>query len=131
MRSSSGGDRQWLNLTLVGLAAASSIGFLLNPKKNTKYLALGGLFWAFQFVESLTSNTWFYLNNIRSKSETIEKLEEFKRQNPVVNIRIENFHYETREKKPDDSFERDFKEKSKKIDEDMARLDREIEEMKK
>lgn len=64
MKSSSGGDRQWLNLTLVGLGCATGLTYLWKPKENAGYLGLAAMFYGLQFLECFTSNTWGYLNNI-------------------------------------------------------------------
>lgn len=43
---------------------------------------------------------------------------------------IENFHYETKEIPPDQSFEKEFKNKTKKLEEEIAEIDKKIAELK-
>ena len=45
MKASRGGDRQWLNLTLVGLSCASGLSYLWKPKANAHLIGIAAAFW--------------------------------------------------------------------------------------
>jgi hypothetical protein len=61
-------DREWLNIGLT-LAAVASAATGIYKKKKTWAVAAGCAY-ALQLVESLTSNTFSYINNIKTEEET-------------------------------------------------------------
>ncbi len=60
-------DRQWLNTGLVFASAAFGLAGLLFPSQSKGLFTTAGIFYGLQLIESLTSETWGYLCNVKSK----------------------------------------------------------------
>lgn len=64
-------DRQWLNMSLVAIAAACGVGALVVPEKAKELALASGLFYSLQLVESFTSTTWGSLNDIQTPEQAV------------------------------------------------------------
>lgn len=59
-----GSDNQWLNVGLVVIGVACGAGYIATKKPG---FAIGAaVFYTFQFIESFTSNTFAYIQNIQT-----------------------------------------------------------------
>lgn len=137
IRRSKESDRQGLNVALVAISAACGIGYLVSPQKMPGLAAASGIFYGLQFLESFTSGTWGYLNNIRTRDDAIADLQEAVRKQPQLSYTIENFHYEEVEVKRAESqsavkkVQNEYEKEQAKLEKALEEINAKIEELKK
>ena len=108
-----GSDNQWLNVALVGIGAACGVGYMVKPKEMPGLAVAAGAFYGLQFLESMCSNTFAYLCNIKTPERASDRVRVMIDAKPKCSISIENYHYEDVEIKvePDNKAAKEFEKK--------------------